>query len=214
MFSLQRFLSKSDKFFDLLEASAGEARQSVQALLDLINTRQGGGAMAAGSRDEFVLRRREDKRITQELTSLLCNAFITPLEREDIEALSRALYRIPKTIEKFVERLFVAQSCFKVEMFQRQASLLQQATDAVYRMVGQLRRGPQLDRIQEEISQLHGYEGEGDKLILELLHDLYSGRYSALEMIVLRDLYELLEKVIDRCRDAGNVIFQISLKNS
>jgi uncharacterized protein len=214
MFSLQRFLSKNEKFFDLLEASAGEARQSVQALLDLINSRRDGGTMATGSRDEFVLRRREDKRITQELTSLLCSAFITPLEREDIEALSRALYRIPKTIEKFVERLLVSQSCFRAELFQRQATLLQQATDAVYRMVGQLRRGPQLDRIQEEISQLHGYEGEADKLILELLRDLYSGRYSALEMIVLRDLYELLEKVIDRCRDAGNVIFQISLKNS
>ena len=50
-------------------------------------------------------------------------------------------------------------------------------------------------------------------LDLELLQDLYSGRYEALEMIVLRDLYELLEKVIDRCRDAGNVIFQIALKN-
>jgi uncharacterized protein len=31
---------------------------------------------------------------------------------------------------------------------------------------------------------------------------------------VLRDLFELLEKLIDRCRDAGNVIFQIVLKNS
>ena len=30
----------------------------------------------------------------------------------------------------------------------------------------------------------------------------------------LKDLYELLEKVIDRCRDAGNVIFHIVLKNS
>jgi hypothetical protein len=33
-------------------------------------------------------------------------------------------------------------------------------------------------------------------------------------MIVLRDLFELLEKVIDRCRDAGNVIFRIVLKSS
>jgi uncharacterized protein Yka (UPF0111/DUF47 family) len=30
----------------------------------------------------------------------------------------------------------------------------------------------------------------------------------------LKDLYDLLEKVIDRCRDAGNVIAQIVLKNS
>jgi uncharacterized protein Yka (UPF0111/DUF47 family) len=30
----------------------------------------------------------------------------------------------------------------------------------------------------------------------------------------MRDLYDLLEKVIDRCRDAGNVVTQIVLKNS
>ena len=33
-------------------------------------------------------------------------------------------------------------------------------------------------------------------------------------VIVLKDLYELLEKIIDRCRDSGNVIAHIALKNS
>ena len=50
--------------------------------------------------------------------------------------------------------------------------------------------------------------------MFDLLNDLYSGKYEPLQMIVMRDLVELLEKVIDRCRDAGNVIFQIVLKNS
>jgi uncharacterized protein Yka (UPF0111/DUF47 family) len=209
MFSLQRFLSNADKFFDLLEASAEEARRSVQALVELINRPRDGQTL-----DEFVLRRRQDKRITQEMTSLLCSAFITPLEREDIEALSHALYRIPKTIEKFAERLLVSHSNFGAEQFSRQAQLLAQATETVHGMVRQLRRGPELDQIRESNAQLHGYEGEADKLILELLQDLYSGKYEALQMIVLRDLYELLEKVIDRCRDAGNVVFQIALKNS
>ena len=209
MFSLQRFLSNADKFFDLLEASADEARRSVQALVELINQPRDGQTL-----DEFVLRRRQDKRITQEMTSLLCSAFITPLEREDIEALSHALYRIPKTIEKFAERLLVSHSNIGPEQFSRQATLLAQATETVHGMVRQLRQGPHLDKIRESNAQLHGYEGEADKLILELLRDLYSGRYDALQMIVLRDLYELLEKVIDRCRDAGNVVFQIALKNS
>jgi hypothetical protein len=34
------------------------------------------------------------------------------------------------------------------------------------------------------------------------------------QVVVIKDLYELMEKVIDRCRDAGNVILQIVLKNS
>ena len=55
-------------------------------------------------------------------------------------------------------------------------------------------------------------EGEADKLIMELLKDLYSGQHDPLRVIMLRDLYDLLEKVVDRCRDAGNVLSQIVLK--
>ena len=50
MFSLQRFLSHADKFFDLLEASAEEARRSVQALVELINKpRDGQTPMSSSS---------------------------------------------------------------------------------------------------------------------------------------------------------------------
>ena len=209
MFSLQRFLSKGDKFFDLLTASTEEARESVEALLELIDAPQDQRAL-----DKFVERRRQDKRITEEITSLLCSSFITPLEREDIEALSHALSRIPKTIKKFAERLLLLQSQLPPDRFSEQTQLLKQATHTLYEMVGELRHGMRLDRIQELNARLRTYEGAADKLILVLLRDLYSGRYEALQMIVLRDLYELLEKVIDRCRDAGNVMLQIALKNS
>jgi uncharacterized protein Yka (UPF0111/DUF47 family) len=47
-----------------------------------------------------------------------------------------------------------------------------------------------------------------------LYKDLFSGRHEPLKVIALKDLYELLEKVIDRCRDAGNVIAHVVLKNS
>jgi uncharacterized protein Yka (UPF0111/DUF47 family) len=80
-------------------------------------------------------------------------------------------------------------------------------------MVRQLRH-PRLDVVQAANDRLHQFEGEADKLMLSLLRELYGGEYEALQTIVLRDLFELLEKVIDRCRDAGNVVFQIVLKNS
>jgi hypothetical protein len=57
-------------------------------------------------------------------------------------------------------------------------------------------------------------EGEADKAILELLRELFSGKHDAVTVIVRKELYELLEKIIDRCRDVGNVIANIALKNS
>ena len=61
MFSLQRLLSKGNRFFDLLEAGAEEARQSVQALVELIKAPQDGrtwtsSSSAAGRRSRSTRR--------------------------------------------------------------------------------------------------------------------------------------------------------------
>ena len=52
------------------------------------------------------------------------------------------------------------------------------------------------------------------RLLLELYRDLFADQADAGKLMVRKDLFELLEKAIDRCRDAGNVIYQIALKNS
>lgn len=209
MFSLQRFLSRGDRFFDLLEASAEEARHSANSLAVLLSKPDDQQLL-----DDFASHRREDKRIREEINMLVCNTFITPLEREDIDHLSSVLSRIPKVIKKFAERLLMLRTFLHVELFRKQAELLVEATETLFEMVKQLRHHPGLDDIRGKNDRLHQIEGDADKHIVALMHDLYSGKYEALQMIVFRDLFELLEKVIDRCRDAGNVVFQIVLKYS
>jgi uncharacterized protein len=98
--------------------------------------------------------------------------------------------------------------------FTRQVALVQQATDQVLVMVTRLRQTGHLENIKEENGKLQHLEGEADKLMLELLRDLYGGRHDALRLIALKELFELLEKAIDRCRDAGNVVTHIVLKHS
>ena len=208
MFSLQRLIGRNDQFFDLLESSADEARRSAQALRELIEIPGNGERL-----ELFIDARREDKRTREEISKLICNTFITPFEREDIDALSSALSRIPKVLKKFAERLILLREHVDVELFREQAELLQHATSTVYEMVQELRR-PNLRTVRAAHDRLHLIEAEADTLIVSLMRELYGGQYEALQAIVLRDLFELLEKVIDRCRDAGNVVFQIVLKNS
>jgi len=209
MFSLQRLLGKEDKFFDLLEASAQEGCASVQALKKLV-----ANPTQANALDDFALSRRKDKAITAEISEALCTTFVTALEREDIEALSIALYKIPKTIEKIGERIQIAPQHLKGVDISRQLDMLEKATEAVTMMLKELRRGVKLERMKDINDRLQHVEGQADKLVLELLKELYSGKVSDVQVVFLKDLYELLEKVTDRCRDAGNVITQIVLKNS
>ena len=209
MFSLQRLLGKGDMFFELLEASAREAHNSVQTLVKLSKALDQPTAL-----EEFARARRKDKEITSQIRNAVYTTFVTALEREDIEALCYALYRIPKTIEKFGERILLAPQQVRGMDFSRQIELIDQATDCVFQMVKSLRKGVNLDEIRTLNDRLQQVEGDADKAMMELYRDLFSGKYDAVKVIVMKDLYEMLEKVIDRCRDAGNVISQIELKNS
>jgi uncharacterized protein Yka (UPF0111/DUF47 family) len=209
MFSIGKFLGHDEKFYDLLEASAQQADSSVHHLIELLVKIE---KAESGSLAAFAESRREDKRITQQLTEELSKTFITPLEREDIQALATALYKIPKTVEKIGERILICPQDLHGHNFRRQVELLDRAAEVVLAMVKELRKGTDIGTAREMNARLQNIEGDADKLELELLHDLYHGDYTPKHVIFLRDLYELLEKVIDRCRDAGNVILQVVLK--
>ena len=209
MFSLQKLLGKEDKFFSLLEASAEEARTSVQALVKLSRD-----LAKPPMTEEFAYSRRKDKQITQEISAAVYTTFVTALEREDIEELSNALYKIPKTVEKFTQRALLAPQHVRGADFSKQISLLERATDIVLELVKSLRGGMDLEKVKELNDKLQFLEGEADKHMVVLYRDLFNGNHPPVQVIILKDLFELLEKIIDRCRDAGNVISHVVLKNS
>jgi uncharacterized protein Yka (UPF0111/DUF47 family) len=209
MISLQKIFGKTDVFYDLLEASAEEARTSVQALAKLINQNP-----ADRSLEALILSRQKDKKITEQIDEALCRTFVTDLEREDVEALSNALYKIPKTVEKIAERILIAPDRLKGVDFSTHLKMMQEAADTVVTIVQELRRKLHLERVKDHSAKLQYIEGEADKLMVEMLRDLYSGRYECVTVIFLKDIYDLMEKVYDRCRDAGNVVSHIVLKYS
>ncbi|MDB6035343.1 MAG: hypothetical protein JWM16_5681 [Verrucomicrobiales bacterium] len=209
MFSLQQLLGKDDKFFKLMEGSAEEAKASIQCLVRLIAHPEKGQSL-----DPFAEIRRKDKRITQELSEHLCKTFVTPLEREDIEALSVSLYKIPKTVEKFGERYLLAPQHMKDWDISKELAMLEKAGETLVLLVKELRAGVNLEKVKKQNDQLQHLEGEADKLMLKSLNELYNGDHSSLRVVILKDLYEILEKIFDRCRDVGNVVFRIVLKHS
>jgi uncharacterized protein len=212
MSALQRIFGRDTKFFDLLEASAAAANQSATILKDLLPSLSGhadGGLLA-----ELSQARRKHKRISQQTTEELCKNFVTPLEREDIQALSTALYKITKNVEKIGERLLIGPSGVKATSVSRQIALLEQASGVVVKMVGQLRAKSHGEEARDAYERIQSIEGDADKLMNELLRELYQGDVDARTVVFWKDIYEMMEKGIDRCRDAGYVVFHVALKYS
>ena len=209
MISLAKFLGKSDHFFVLLTASAKSAHQSIEVLAQMLKDTNGNLSLA-----ELAVTRRNEKKNAETISQELVKVFITELEREDIEALSRALYRIPKTVEKFAERYDIIHHMLPADIFAPQMAIAQDAAHVVVRMVDMLPKNPKLEDIKAENDTMQELEGRADILVLGYLREIYSGSMDPIKAMAMRDLSDLLEKVIDRCRDACNVVSQIVLKNS
>lgn len=209
MVPLQKLLGKEDRFVELLEASAAEACQSVRALRRFL-AKPGPDSKL----DDFVASRRSDKAITAEIGHLLCTSPVTALEREDIEALSNSIYKIPKTVEKIAERILLAPQHLAGIELGPHVVRIEQAAETLLEMVRQLRAGATVPRIKTLNEQLQTIEGDMDDALNELVRGLYNATENPGRVVFLKDVYELLEKVTDRCRDAGNVVSQIVLKGA
>lgn len=209
MFSLQTIFGKGDKFYGLLEQSAATVCESAGALHDLL-TRPGQGSVMAA----FTATRAREKALAAQISEELVNTFVTALDREDIEALNSALYKIPKTIEKFAERYeIVAERLGGVDFAQR-TLVLQRSSEVVAEMIGELRRGLRIDPVKKLQDRLQALESEGDRMLLAPYRTLYTEGGDAMRAMLAKDLFELIEKAIDKCRDVGNIVYSIVLKNS
>ena len=210
MISFQRLLGRENEFCTLLEASAQESVHAVSALQRILTDRTAAPLLL----HEFADARSKDKAITEEISERLVTTFVTPMEREDIESLAESLYKIPKTVEKFAERYrIVADKLHDID-FSIQVGLMEQAVNLVLQMVQALGRGRDLGSIKSLQNTLQTVESEADDVLLELTRKFYEPGFPPLKAVILKDLYDLNEKVVDRCRDAGNVISHVLFKNS
>ncbi|HQW81333.1 MAG: DUF47 family protein [Rhodanobacteraceae bacterium] len=209
MFSLQTIFGKGDRFFSLLEQSAEAAHESTKALTALLGHQGKSGSLA-----EFTRTRNREKELAAQISHELINTFVTAIEREDIEALSAALYKIPKAVEKFAERYALTTDRVGQVDFAPRAAMLEKAAGVVVRMVRELRRGMAIETYKAMYDELQAIESEADRLILDLYRELYKDEADPVRYLIRKDLFEIIEKAIDRCRDAGNVVYHIVLKNS
>lgn len=209
MFSLQTIFGKGDKFYGLLEQSAEAARESAKALHELVTQTDRAPVMAA-----FASARSREKALAARISEELVNTFVTALDREDIEALNSSLYKIPKSVEKFAERYEIVSARLHGVDFAQRTLVLTRATEVVVEMIGQLRRGLHIDPVKKLQDRMQTLESEGDRMLLAPYRTLYLESDDAMRAMLAKDLFELIEKAIDRCRDVGNIVYSIVLKNS
>lgn len=209
MFSI---FPRDKKFHILLEQMAAVAYEAANGLSDLVHGNTAHDEVAAAS--AIVSAKSRAKAVSMEITKELCRSFITPFDREDIQAIADHLYKIPKITEKIMDRVRLHKLTGKNDDFLPQIDLIKQEAEAMRDIVKELSIKGDAKRILDKVALLHQLEQKGDNVRQDLLSALYSSDRDIRDLLIRRDIYDMLEKVVDRYRDVAGVAMQIVLKNT
>lgn len=144
----------------------------------------------------------------------LNKSFITPIEREDIQTIAVQLNKITKKIVKACLNLEVYRLNDYTDEMKEQAFTLVQATDKLAEIVKLFKKVSDVEKITKLNIEMKEIEAHGDEIHRRAMGNLFSGKYEALEVIKLRDMYKEIENAFDACFYVTDTILNVVLKQS
>ncbi len=150
--------------------------------------------------------------ITRELITLLNTQYLTPFDREDIYLLATEIDDVVDYLEEASDLL----GLYGVEMPTRhaveQCGVIVKAVEKLAVAVNGLKG---MHGVQQALVELKSFEDEGDRVLREALAALFrDDRIDPLIVIRWKDIYEALERALDACETAANVMANIVVKNA
>ena len=156
----------------------------------------------------------EGDQVAHQTFGLLSRTWITPIDREDIHALVKALDDVLDFIDAAANR-FVLYKIREPRAGLKQATeILVQSAHAIRRasaLLGDLKHSAAILEICVEINRL---ENEADTLNRISIGRLFETEKDPITLLKWKEIYEVLEEATDRCEDVANVFEQIVLKSS
>ena len=203
---------RDPRFFDYFEKAGANLVQMAQVLEMLLSTYSDVGTHIERLR---VLEHDGDD-ITRDVMRALNRTFITPLDREDITALIRALDDVADKIWAGALRLQIFQIQEPTDTARALARVLTQMAQELVAALPLLRARGDMQRILPIADRLGLLETEADDHLRAGLGKLFTDPVS-IESLTLaikwREIYDFLEGATDMADDAANVLEAIVLKH-
>ncbi len=210
MFNL---LPREEKFIKMLKELEAHANQSCRLLKTMVERRDDEAAIrdaAEGIRKS----KREAKKSLEIITQEICRTLITPFDREDIQQFAVVLYHIPKLIDKITVRLLTHGMYPFNGDFNQFVAIIERQAEAMSAVLQEFSGKLNTKTVNAKAAILHELEDQGDVVLGQLIASSFHDIADIRELILRKDIYEMLEDVTDQYRDAANVALQIILKHS
>jgi uncharacterized protein len=138
--------------------------------------------------------------------------FITPFDREDIHYLATSLDDVADFIYASSKKM-VNYQVREIDIFMKDMVIvIQNSIGALDRALHELRNMKNLRAITEACVLINSLENQADDLLDNAIIKLFASNIDAVELVKLKDIYQDMEIITDKCEDAANVIESIIIK--
>jgi predicted phosphate transport protein (TIGR00153 family) len=203
-----RLLPREEKYFDLFNRVAQQLNTSAQLQQKLFDD--------FDNRVEYANQIKQIEHVCDELThdivKRLNQTFITPIDREDIHALATGLDDVVDAIEYTARRVVLYHLEEPTEHARKMSDVLVRLALKLEDAVNALEHDG--ERVLRDCAAIHTLEEEGDTYHHEAVDRLFTEERDPITILKTKEIYEKMERSIDKCEDVANVLEAIVLKNA
>ena len=199
------------KFFEIFNAHAKcivSASRELELLIDNL-------ANAEVHKQNVQAAEKQADKLTHEAIDLLHKTFITPLDRDHIHQLVNAMDDICDLIQDTTETLTLYDIRSITPETQRLSDIAVKCCERVKDVVELLgKQDGNFEALLKTCEEIDRLESDADRVMRSAMSKLFREEQEVREIIKMKEIYELLEAVTDRCLDVANLAEGISLENT
>ncbi len=207
---MSRVKQREDVFYRMLGQFGSELVKTSDLYLNVFD--------AYPAADDLIVRMHEQEHAcddcTYQMMVELAQSFITPFDREDIVALTRCLDDVADAMDNVAARLEI----FHVNKMHpdavRMAELTVQTVAQVKQMLDCLPDFKKDKHVVEVCKKISDLEDQGDEVYHSALSTLYEEDVNPLHALKWTKLFDKMEDALDSCKEAGNVVLGVVIKNA
>lgn len=203
---------KGNNYFQIFENLVNYSCEAASMLQEILNDFD--VSTISAKIDEMHKVEHEADLKKHDMMDKLVKEFITPLEREDIIALSHEIDNVTDAVEEVLLRIYMYNIQSIPEEAKEFAGLIVKSCDLLKKVMQEFANYKKSTMLYRLIIEINDIEEEADRLYTLSIRDLYLKSKDTIEIMTWTETFERFEKCCDASESVANLIETIVMKNS
>lgn len=149
-----------------------------------------------------------------EMSEALAKAFVTPVDREDLDMLSNNLDQVTDKIEEILQKFYIYNIQSVDSSVIEFAKKIVKSCEILCELMDEFENFKRSKKIRKLIIELNDVEEECDRLYLYSMRALTNNPSDALTIVSFRKIYDCFESCADACEHVSECVRTVIMKNT